>query len=155
MQDKFRAAPAAQLKEAKEKYENKWSSVEADRFLNNLKIKGIEFWTPLEGTADWAECDWNLKKCPYAGLYALKSQVLERREEIEQMMSHALEWSGPAKMEMKMHLLEDMPDLVEEFLRRWRALVEAQLVKQCRQQCRGSHQQQAEAAVKGSVAPKR
>ena len=91
--------------------------MESDRFLNNLKIKGIEFWTPLEGTADWAECDWNLKQCPYAGLLALKSQLLERREEIESMLSHALEWSGPAKMEMRMHLLEDMPDLVEEFLK--------------------------------------
>ena len=117
LQDKFRAAPAAQLKEAKEKYENKWTAVESDRFLNNLKIKGIEFWTPLEGTADWAECDWNLKQCPYAGLLALKSQLLERREEIESMLSHALEWSGPAKMEMRMHLLEDMPDLVEQFLK--------------------------------------
>ena len=116
LQDKFRAAPAEKLKEAKETYEGRWSTKKSSRFLNNLKLHTVEFWTPLQTTAEWSECNWNLQDCQYAAMYAMKSQVLERRAELEQMFSYALEWAGGAKSEMKIHMMEDMPPLVQAFM---------------------------------------
>ena len=116
LQDKFRAAPAEKLKEAKETYEGRYSTKKSSRFLNNLKLRNVEFWTPLQTTADWSECNWSLQDCQYAAMYAMKSQVLERRVELEQMFSYALEWAGGAKSEMKIHMMEDMPPLVKAFM---------------------------------------
>ena len=117
LQDKFRAAPAEKLKEAKKRYEGKWTWSSHHRFLMNLQIEKVEFWTPMKSCGEWAECSWNLQKCQYAAMYALKSQVLERKVELEQMMKHALEWAGTASFEMQLHMMEDMPPLVQDFLR--------------------------------------
>ena len=116
LQDKFRAAPAESLKEAKKTYEGRWSTKQSSRFLNNLKLRNVNFWSPLQTTADWSECNWTLEECPYAAMYAMKSQILERRTEMEQMFTYALEWAGGAKSEMKIHMMEDMPPLVKAFL---------------------------------------
>ena len=113
--DKFKTSPAVMIHEACSENWKEWLQNQ-ERYLRNLSLV-LEFWKPLESMTEWALCSWNMQFCNAPQLLECKSQILERRKELQSMMKYALEWAVPNSAEMKIYMMEDMPGLVQDFLK--------------------------------------
>ena len=115
LKEKFRAAPAATIGGAVKYFSGRtWVETE-ERYLKNCSLK-LKFWDPVASLDEWSCCSWELDLCSSALLLETKSQIVERREEIQDVMKYAVEWAGASSAEMKAFMMENMPPLVQEFM---------------------------------------
>ena len=112
--DKFKTSPAEMIHEACRDNWKTWEQTDI-RYLKNLSLEA-NWWKPLQDLAEWGMCSWNLECCNAPQLLECKDQILERRREMEGMMTYALEWSGGSSKEMEVYMMEDMPGLAQSFL---------------------------------------
>ena len=114
MKDIFKSNPATVIAAVQEFDSKPWGEDEA-RFLKNLSLRGLQFWVPLCSEQEWIHCSWNSDHCRTAQELVMKSQLVERKAELETMIRFALTWAGEKRVEMKEFLMEDMPPLVKDW----------------------------------------
>ena len=90
----FRAEPRKIIGDIMKRYSYQQWWKDDDRFLQNVCRKDVNFWTPLKDMEEWSMCSWQLEKCATPNEVALKSQLLERKEELEQMFQFMKEFCG-------------------------------------------------------------
>ena len=114
----FQAAPRKVIAEIVKKQSNLDWWRNDDRFLENVCMKDVQFWTPLKDYADWRLCSWKLEESQTPNEVALKSQLLERKDELEVLFQYMKEFCGDdlaAKEVLKDFALNPQPGLVKAF----------------------------------------
>ena len=114
----FQAAPrkviAAIVK--KQSHQDWWKN--DDRVLEKVCMKEVQVWTPLKDHAEWRLCSWKLEASQTPNEVALKSQLLERKDELEVLFQYMKEFCGDdlaAKEVLKDFALNPQPGLVKAF----------------------------------------
>ena len=114
----FQAAPRKVIAEIVKKQSHLDWWRKDDRFLENVGMKEVKFWTPLKDHADWRLCSWKLEESQTPNEVALKSQLLERKDELEVLFQYMKEFCGDdlaAKEVLKDFALNPQPGLVKAF----------------------------------------
>ena len=89
-----------------------------DMFLKNVNMENVQFWTPLKDYSEWRQCSWKLEESATPNEVALKSQLLERKEELEQIFQYMKEFCEgdlAAREVLKDFALNPQPCLVKAF----------------------------------------